>query len=482
MSISGALNAAVTGLSASSRAAELVAANVANASTEGYGRREIALQSSAVSPGVLVIDVIRYSSPVLTGDRRLAEASAVDKDVRADFLRQLEQAIGTPEGEGSLGARIAAFDAALIEAASRPESEARLSTVANAAQALTRTFADISGQIQTARTQADRSVAYEVEGINTALRQVQALNVQIQTFQGSRRDPSALLDQRQVLVDKIASAIPLREVKREGGQIALLTTGGAVLLEGRAATLGFVPAGTVAAQSSVANGGLSGLTLDGKPLPTVGADNPIAGGSLSARFAVRDELAVDAQARLDAMARDVMERFQSPGLDPTLAPGSAGLFTDRGQPFNTATETGLSARLAVNMAVDPAAGGALWRLRDGLGAGAPGPAGQSALLTSLRGVLTEPRSPASGGFMPGNRSVSTLAGEMLSAVSSRRVSAEGEASFSQARFTTLKEMELSEGVDTDQELQSLLAIEQSYAANAKVIQSVEEMMKLILGL
>lgn len=482
MSISSALNAAVTGLSASSRAAELVAANVANASTEGYGRRELALQSRTISPGVAVVDVVRHSNQVLIGDRRLAEASAGEKDVRAEFLRQLEQAIGTPEGDGSLGQRIAAFDTALIEAASRPESEARLATVADAAKALTRTFADISDRIQTARSQADRSIAYEVEEINTALRQVQELNIQIRSFQGVRRDVSALLDQRQVLVDKVASSIPLREVKRDGGQIALFTTGGSVLLDGKPATLGFVPAGTVVPQSSVATGGLSGLTLDGRPLAATGAASPIAGGSLSARFGVRDLLAVDAQARLDGVARNMMERFETPGLDPTLAAGSAGLFTDGGQPFAAATEIGLSARLAVNSAMDPDAGGGLWRLRDGLGAATPGPAGQSALLTALRGVLIEARTPASGGFMPGSRSVSTLAGELLSAVSSNRVSAEGEASYSQARYTALKEMEQAEGVDTDRELQSLLAIEQSYAANAKVIQSVDEMMKLILGL
>lgn len=482
MSISSALNAAVMGLSASSRAAELVAANVANASTEGYGRRELTLQSRTVSPGVQVIGVERYTNTVLVGDRRLAEAAAGEMDVRADFLRQLEQAIGTPESEGSLGASIAAFDAALIEAASRPESEARLAAVANTAQAMTRTFANISDRIQTARSQADRSIAYEVEHINTALAQVRELNIQVQTYEAARRDTSALIDQRQVLIDKVASMIPLREVKRDGGQVSLFTTGGAVLLEGRAATFGFAPAGSVAAQSSVTTGGLSGLTLDGKPIQTLGATSPLAGGALAAMFAVRDELAVTAQVRLDASARDILERFETAGLDPTLPPGSAGLFTDRGLPFNVATENGLSARMQVNTAVDPASGGALWRLRDGLGAATPGPAGQSSLLTALRGVLTEPRNPASGGFMPGSRTASTLVGEMLSAVSSQRVSAEGEASFAQARFVTLQEMELSEGVDTDQELQSLLAIEQSYAANAKVIQSVDEMMKLILGL
>ena len=48
---------------------------------------------------------------------------------------------------------------------------------------------------------------------------------------------------------------------------------------------------------------------------------------------------------------------------------------------------GLSQRLRLNAAVDPAQGGALWRLRDGLGAAVPGVAGNSALLTALQEAL-----------------------------------------------------------------------------------------------
>ena len=45
MSISGSLSSALSGLTAASRAAEVVSNNVANAQTEGYGKREIELSS-----------------------------------------------------------------------------------------------------------------------------------------------------------------------------------------------------------------------------------------------------------------------------------------------------------------------------------------------------------------------------------------------------------------------------------------------------
>ncbi len=75
---------------------------------------------------------------------------------------------------------------------------------------------------------------------------------------------------------------------------------------------------------------------------------------------------------LDGMARDLYERFADPALDPTIAAGDPGLFTDRGAAFDPADEVGLAGRIAVNAAVDPAQGGQSWRLRDGIYAAAPG--------------------------------------------------------------------------------------------------------------
>ncbi len=45
---------------------------------------------------------------------------------------------------------------------------------------------------------------------------------------------------------------------------------------------------------------------------------------------------------------------------------------------------------------------------------------------------------------------------------------------------SLKSIELENGVDTDNELQKLLVIERSYAANAKVIQTVEALLDQLM--
>jgi len=485
MSIGIALSNALSGLTASARAAEVVSANVANVMTEGYARRELGLAAQSVGGagrGVLVTGVTRVVDQVLLSDRRLAQAAVGYRATRADFFAAIEAALGTPDSATSLGARIAGFDAALIEAASRPDSEARLANVLGAAQAMVAQIGSVATDLQIARQAADSRIAVEVGQLNDAFARVADLNTAILAHEGAGRDATALMDQRQQLVDQIAAIVPLREIARDHGQIALYATGGAQLLDGRAAVFGFTPAGLITADMSLAAGSMSGLTLNGQPTATAGSASLIAGGSLAAQFAVRDDLAPAAQMRLDAVARDLVERFADPALDATRAPGDPGLFTDAGGTFDPADEAGLAQRLALNSLVDPAQGGALWRLRDGLGAVAPGPPGNSALLTALQSALIAPRQPVSGRFMTGARSFSTLATDLLSGVASARLGAEAEASFATAKTDTMKQQELENGVDTDQEMQKLLLIEQAYSASAKVVQAVDDMIKTLLGI
>lgn len=485
MSISATMSSALSGLTASARGADVVASNIANALTEGYARRELQLTARSLGgtgQGVQVAGVVRATDMVLVGDRRLADASAADRQARADFLSTVEQALGSPEEERSITARIAAFDASLLAAASRPDSEARLNAVVEAARSLTSAFNGASRVIQDARTVADEAIAREVRLVNDTLAAIADTNAKILTLSSSGRDASTLMDQRQQFVDRIAGIIPLREVDRGMGVIALYTAGGAPLLDGiRPAQLGFDPAGIVTPAMTEAAGGLSGLTLNGRPI-VMGEGGPLSGGSLSAHFAIRDTLGPGAQMRLDALARDLVERLADPAVDPTRAPGAPGLFTDGGLALDPVNETGLALRLQLNPLADPLQGGQLHRLRDGLGTPTPGLSGQSALLTALETALTRPRQPVSGGFMLGERSLSVLAGQVVSILSEARLSAESEASFGTARAAALKAMELEGGVDTDQELQRLLAVEQTYGANARVIRAVDDMLQMILGI
>jgi flagellar hook-associated protein 1 len=485
MSVTSALSGALSGLSAASRQAEILSSNVANATTPGYARREVGLRAAVLAgtgQGVAIGGVSRDVDRQLLAERRLAAAGDGDRALRADFLKRMEGAVGTPDSPGSLAARLAAFDRALVEASARPESVARLETIATTATSLMQGFAAATDDIQAARSAADRRIGEEVTRLNTTMQQLHELNVNLRSFSGAGRDVSALLDERQRLVDQISAIVPLREIPRDLNQIALFTTGGAPLLEGSATVIGFSTTNTITPEMTQALGGLSGLTLNGRPYDTAGPSSPILGGSLGALFALRDDLAVTAQAKLDATARDLVERFSAAGLDPTLLPGAAGLFTDAGAVFDPLNEVGLAGRLLLNPAADPAGGGAVYRLRDGLGALSEGPAGNGSLLSALHDALAAARPLSSAGFTAGIRSFAALAGDLMSDAAAGRLAAEDEQGFAMAKLTALTDLEAQNGIDTDQEMQALLVIEKNYAANAKVIQAVADMIDTLIRL
>jgi len=484
MSISGAMNAALSGLSAAARGAEVVSTNIANAQTPGFGRREMVTTVRALgatSQGVQVAGITRHADPVAIGDRRLAEAGSAGRDVNSAFLKRIETVIGTPDAETSLNRRIDALDRALIEATARPDSEPRLASVAQAARDLTHHLATASTEVQNQRALADDRIEAEVTFLNTSLQRVVALNSQVLANTSSGRDATGLMDQRQQVIDAITKILPLREVAREGGKVALFTTGGAILVDGAAATFGFAPVGVVTPDMTLQSGALSGLTLNGQSIPTTAEAGLISGGTMAAHFALRDVLAPEMQTKLDAVARDLVERFADPRLDPTRAASDAGLFTDAGAVFDPNMENGLAQRLRLNPLVDPQQGGQLWRLRAGLGAASPGLSGDATLLQDWQSALVAYRNPVSGGFTTGLRSFGTLAADLVSGVATARLTAESESSFAAARLDSLRVAELAQGVDTDQEMQNLLLIEQAFAANAKVISATSDMLKTLIG-
>ncbi|MEM1064528.1 MAG: flagellar hook-associated protein FlgK [Pseudomonadota bacterium] len=483
MSITSALSAAVSGLSANARAAGVVSSNVANAQTPGYARRELELSTRYVdgsTGGVQVDGVRRVVDKALIQDRQLADSALANSDTRTQYLSAASDLWGSPESDLSLSGRIRQFDASLIEAASRPDEPSRLTAVGAAAQALTDALNAASAGVQDLREEADAAIARDVALLNASLAQVQDLNGQISRQNGAGRDVAALLDERQRVVDTIAEIVPVRSFARDDDRIALVTTGGAVLIDGTAREIEFAGTGVITADMTLASGALSDLEIDGRGTPANGTFAPLGGGRLGALFEVRDTLAVADQARLDGVARDLVDRFADPAIDPTRAPGDPGLFTDGGLAFAPADEIGLSRRIDVNALVDPARGGALFRLRDGLGAAAPGPGGDATLLQSFSDALGAQRVAASPALDAGAEAFDALVAELTSRAASDLRISEREQGFRAAFQLGLAEQEAAGGVDTDQELQKLILIEQNYAANARVIQVIDDMLQQLV--
>lgn len=481
MSLSGALNTAFSGLKANVRAANVVSTNISNATNEAYGRRELglsALGANGTRGGVLVTGVIRQSDPVLLADRMVSDARLANGNDLYAFAKRLEDMVGESGTSGSLTDRVTNFENALLSAASNPASTQRLELISVTARDLATAINDLSSEVQESRQTADTAIASQVNRLNAAVTRLRDMNDVMVKASATGSETASILDERQAILNEISAIVPLRVVERERGDIALFTRSGGVLLDGLSFEVGFAATGAIDAATTLSGGQLSGLTLNGKPV-SAAEGGLFAGGSLAAQFQIRDGSAVDRQAELDGIARDLIERLGPGGPDATLGPTDAGLFTDNGVAFNPTNETGLAGRLRLNALVAPATGGS-WRLRDGLGAATSGDVGNASLIQGIADALGTLTTPSSGALPAIARSFVDQTSQFASAAAGERVRTENTLSFLKAQNSTLKEMELAKGVDTDQELQKLMQVEQHYTANAKVITTVNDLFERLL--
>lgn len=485
MSIASALSNAISGLTATARGTETVAANLANVMTPGYGRRELALSAQSFggnSGGVHIDGISRIVNASLLAEARSANSARADADLRLDFLKRMEEAVGLTGEPGSLGNALTDFRTALQSAATRPDDELRLIGVVDAAVRLADRLNGASAAVQEARNAADQSVASDVATLNASLERLAQLNRQLSIIDRAGTDPSALIDERQSLVDRIAQIVPVQEVPRDHGQVALFTAEGAVLLDGsRPTVFAFAAVGRMTPDLAIGTAPVMRLVQNGVEL-TESQMRLFAGGSLSANFAIRDELGPQLQGELDQLAFDLHQRLADPAVDTTLNPGDRGIFTDAGNRATSTSINGLASRIEVITVLRPELGGEPWRLRDGLGAAVAGPVGNSALLLALSAALEEGRSALPGNGVTQHSSLQGRFSEVEARVATRRTNAETDSAARNSRAETMASRLMMDGVDSDAEMQKLLQYEQAYAANARVIQAIDDMMDQILRL
>lgn len=481
MSISGALNAANSGLRATALRADIVATNVANASTPGYVRRSVLVSETIVggeTQGVRVDGIGQARNAALTSQRLLSSSDLAQADVLASAWQTLSARIGdTSDGNGIFN-EFERFESSLTTAMTNPESGTSAIAVLDAANGIINEFQDLSALAENLRGEADREISEGVAFVNTSLKQIEELNTRISGIDRTSEQAAAIRDERQRLIDGISEYMPVTVVNRGFGKIDLYTPQGVALVAGSARELEFSPANTFGPEHTLASGSLSGLTVDGIELTPGSADyGAIPSGMFGGLFTLRDSDIPAFTQQLDALAGELVDRLSADGIDPTTVAGDPGLFYD---PDGAATIDGLAARLAINPAVDPDQGGASWRLRDGLGATVQGPPGDSSVLSAMFNALTEVRGVDSNGVQ-GAFSMTSMAAQVASLTGQTRIQMESVQSSTLAQHRIILDAEQTEsGVDVDQQMQELLLVEQAYAANARVIQAAQEMIRQLM--
>jgi flagellar hook-associated protein 1 len=491
MSINGAFNNAASGLAATSRLVETISSNVANASTPGYARRVTELSSSGLSGysnGVSVRPTTRTENAFVTSERRAMDAALGAAGTTAATHNAIAEALGEPGSAGSLAARATALESKLMATISEPQSLSRLADAVNGASALASKITSIAGENLRLRSEADSQIAAQVNMLNDTLRQVRDLNEKIVKLTQLGEDVNGLRDERDKMIDRISPIVPIKTINRDSGGIAIYAANGAVLLDTNVFELSFTPGPSVITPDMTVGAQLSGLFQDqGKTSGPVeikvgGGAGLMDGGSLAALFETRDRIVPEFDRELDLYAAELIDRFQSlslAGADLATALDGAGggLFVDAAP----GATLGVASRLRLNAAVDPAQGGETWRLRAGLSAAAQGDEGFGGYLQALADAMSVSRTPA--GFVSQNaaNSGAIVASEITSFFAGKSARSDDAQAFLTSRQTVLSDSETnSVGVDTDKELQTLMLVEQAYAANARVLSVIDGLLQTLL--
>ena len=482
MSITSAIQSARSGLDVIGMRADLVATNVANATTPGYVRRSLTVSETILgnqTAGVQVISVDRSQNEILTAERRNLSSDLAQADILSTRWGSLSQRVGDDIDSSALFQNLNSLQAAIDEAVLSPESTNHANTVVQSANNLVQEFNALSDLITQERWRAEGDIQEGVTIVNRSLQQVEQLNKQISGIDRTTAQAAALFDERARIVDQIAEYLPVQTVDGPSGTVDVLTVEGVFLLAGTAREIEFNQSNAIGPNITLGNGLLSGISVDGVDItPGANAYGAVSSGKFGALFTLRDTDLPTLSAQLDVMAQDLINRFTDPAVDPTLTLGDPGLFLDT----NAAAGDGVAGRLQLNALVDPDRGGAVWRLRDGLGAVAPGPPGDNTILSNLSGAFDTVSNISVPGLQ-GGFVYSDLVAQIGSLTGQQRIQNESVLSSISLQYQTIQEAEANEtGVDIETEMQDLLIIEQAYAANARVIQAASQMLTELMDI
>ncbi|GAD57476.1 flagellar hook-associated protein FlgK [Limimaricola cinnabarinus] len=468
MSITAAFSASRSGLAAAERWSETTSSNIANASNPGYSRRG-APMTTLPGGGVAVTGYARAVDDRLEQAHRLEISRVAGREVVAAALESHASTLGDIDSSTGLHGRLGTLQSALDAVASDPAQPALQENAVRAAIAMASTLRDAADSLERVETNARAGVRDDVSQINAQLAEIVEVNRKISAEYGLTERRASLQDSLSAKLDGLSEVLDVRTSYDASGRISIFTTGGAPLVENNAA------------HELVFDGQTDRLTLGGVDVtPGVAGARGSEEGRLAGRLSLLTGDVPRMQLQLDEMTRSLVQGFEA--ADDSLAAGQAGLFTDQGAAYSAAGLEGLATRIAVNDAVRSDAGGGAWRLRDGVGAVAEGPASDGRRVNGYVTMLGARTDFDAAAGLGEERSLAEFTAGLIADHQQMRNTARDDAeSLSAGRDAVEAARASVQGVNIDEELQQLMLIEQSYAANATVMKTLGEMMDTLLA-
>ncbi len=241
MSLNGALQVGRSALVASQAALQVAGNNMANAATKGYHRRtvhltptrdEIAGRGYYVGRGVELGAIRREIDTALQARLRDAMSEEHGAIVDQRFLAMIETLQHELTGD-DVSSQLSAFFNAFSEMANNPEDQAVRAVVIQQGQALAGRISGLRSDYNVVIKEIDRTIGATLSDINELLGQLEVVTQQFAESRTGVDESSALLDQRDILIDELSKHLDVTAIQQESGNVDLLVGSVPIFLAGQ---------------------------------------------------------------------------------------------------------------------------------------------------------------------------------------------------------------------------------------------------------
>ncbi|MGG3466035.1 flagellar hook-associated protein FlgK [Neobacillus pocheonensis] len=207
--------------------------NIANANTEGYTRQNAITQASnplsypgmnvgngplQIGTGVETKEINRIRDSFLDGQFRSQNEQLGYWNVKQDTLSKIEETLNEP-GDNGLQASLDRFWQSWEDLSKEPDSLASRAALLSNATALAGRFNQISDSIDNLSTDLQNQLSTKMQEMNNLTKQVSNLNLQIAKISAAGQQPNDLMDQRDLLIDKISKMADIQVKPANNGMV-----------------------------------------------------------------------------------------------------------------------------------------------------------------------------------------------------------------------------------------------------------------------
>ena len=201
--------------------------NIANVHTPGYVRQEVQLATAGgqyhghgyIGNGVEVQDVRRAYDRFMADEVTRSTSLAGNDAVRAQQLGQVDNLLA--DTETGIGVAMDEFRAALGDLVNQPADGSARAVIAARANTVANRFSETSQKLEAMVGEAGRRLEDSAEYVNARLEQVASLNRQITQSYANGHQPNDMLDQRDSLINELASKIQMTRDDQPDGSVNL---------------------------------------------------------------------------------------------------------------------------------------------------------------------------------------------------------------------------------------------------------------------